>query len=213
MSIYNEFCVYITKYRGNKMPPLYVGSRATIDVLKNNYFGTVTSKQYKNIWKEELKLHPELFSIEIISTHVTRQEALDAEEQYQRKVNAVNSEQYINQSYANGKFSNLGKKASDETKQKMREARLGRKFTESHKAALSLANKGKKLGTKLTEETKKKMSEAHTGKHTGDKNNFYGKKHSDETKKKISEAGKGRKHSEETKTRIGASRKLAYANK
>ena len=34
MTIYKEFCVYLTKYAGNKLPPLYIGSRATIDETK-----------------------------------------------------------------------------------------------------------------------------------------------------------------------------------
>jgi len=212
MTIYKEFCVYLTKYAGNKLPPLYIGSRATIDVLENNYFGSVTSMQYKKIWKEELKQHPELFSIEIISSHDTRQEALNAEEQLQRKHNVVSSPMYINRSYANKHFSNKGNIASVETRQKMSESRKGKKFTLEHRANLSAVRKGKP-GLARSEETRQKMSKAHNGKHIGSSNNFYGKTHSDETKQKISESSKKRTHSDETKKRIGESRKLAWARK
>ena len=212
MTIYKEFCVYLTKYAGDKLPPLYIGSRATIDVLEKNYFGSVTSMQYKKIWKEELKQHPELFSIEIISSHDTRQEALNAEEQLQRKYNVVSSPMYINRSYANKHFSNKGNIASVETRQKMSELRKGKKFTLEHCANLSAVRKGKP-GLARSEETKQKMSKAHKGKHIGSSNNFYGKTHSDETKQKISESSKKRTHSDETKKRIGESRKLAWARK
>lgn len=213
MSIYKEFCVYITKYCGDRMPQLYIGSRATVDVLYNNYHGTVTSKKYKKIWESELQLHPELFSTVIESTHDTRQEALDAEERLQRSCNAVESEMYINQAYANKKFSNLGRTLSEETKQKMREAKLGKKFSDAHKAAIGAARRGKGVGVKASDETKQKMRESHKGKHAGAKNSFYGKKHSEETKQKISASSKLRKHSEETKQRIGEARKAAWANR
>lgn len=213
MSIYKDFCVYVTKYSGDKMPPLYIGSRATCDVLNNGYHGTVTSKKFKKIWESELRLHPELFQTSIESTHDTRQDALNAEELLQRKNNAVESDQYINQAYANKKFSNLGRKLSDETKQRMREAKLGKKFSAEHKAAIGAARRGKGVGVKASEETKQKMRESHKGKHTGTKNSFYGKKHSDETKQKISESSKQRKHTEETKKRISDARKAAWAKR
>ena len=212
MTIYKEFCVYLTKYAGNKLPPLYIGSRATMDVLENGYFGSVTAMQYKKIWKEELRQHPELFSIEIISCYDTRQEALDAEEQLQRKHNVVSSPMYINQSYANKHFSNKGNIASIETRQKMSEARKGKKFTLEHRENLSAVRKGKP-GLPRSDETRQKMSKAHKGKHTGSSNNFYGRTHSDETKQKISESSKKRIHSAETKKRIGEAKKLAWAKK
>ena len=84
----------------------------------------------------------------------------------------------------------LGKKHSEETKKKMREAKKG----ENHP----------NYGKHLSEETKKKLSEAHKGKHlsvetrnkigAAKKGNKYmlGKKRSEETKKKLSEAAKGK---------------------
>jgi hypothetical protein len=213
MNIYKEFCVYITKYSGDKMPPLYIGSRATNDVLNNNYHGTVTSKKFKKICESELRSQPNLIKTTIESTHDTRQDALDAEESLQRQHNAVESDQYINQAYANKKFSNLGRKLSEETKQKMREAKLGKKFSEEHKAAIGAARRGKGVGVKRSEETKQKMRESHKGNRIGSNNNFYGKKHSEDTKQKISELSKQKKHSEETKKRIGEARKAAWAKR
>jgi hypothetical protein len=68
---------------------------------------------------------------------------------------------------------NKGKKASDETIQKIKKARSkqimkkGHKFTDAHKLALSNAKKGKpspKKGVKLTDEHKAKLSKAKIGK-------------------------------------------------
>ena len=95
---------------------------------------------------------------------------------------------------------------SEETKQKMSEAKkgkkhpmYGKKFSEEHKLKMSEAHKG----IKLSEETKRKMSEANKG-----------KKRSKETKQKISKALKGKtpwikgkKLSEETKMKISESHK------
>ena len=69
-----------------------------------------------------------------------------------------------------------GKKASEETKNKMREA---------------------KKGKKLSEETKKKMREARKGKQP-----MLGKHHSEETRRKMREAQKGKHLSEEHKNKV-----------
>lgn len=64
-----------------------------------------------------------------------------------------------------------------------------------------------RLGTKLTDETKKKLSECRIG----EKNHFYGKTHTEETKKKLSEANKGKKMSKESVERRAAKiRKQIY---
>ena len=120
-----------------------------------------------------------------------------------------------------GGCGSLGYVASDETREKLRKAMIGRKLTDEWKQKISKAHIGKpksekhrlsmmgrvginNLGKKHSEETKRKISEAHKGKvfsketiekmkinNTGEGNPFYGKKHSEETKRKMSEARKG----------------------
>jgi group I intron endonuclease len=72
------------------------------------------------------------------------------------------------------RLANIGKKASDATKQKMRESSLGNKYS---------------LGHRASEETKHKLSEAH-------------KNPSKETRLKLSNARKGKKRSEEYREKM-----------
>jgi NUMOD3 motif len=97
--------------------------------------------------------------------------------------------------------------------EKMRQANIGRPSWIKGKH-LSEEQKEKlrefRLGKKLSEETKRKISEAERG----EKNPFYGKKHSEETKRKISEANrgnpgpnKGKPMSEDTKRKLSEAKK------
>ena len=77
----------------------------------------------------------------------------------------------------------LGKKLSEETKEKIRIAKVGTKASEETKEKMRIANIGKNLGKKASEETKEKMRIAKVG-----------KKASDETKEKIRIAKLGKNH-------------------
>lgn len=79
--------------------------------------------------------------------------------------------------YTIGGKGSYGYKHSEETKELLREMRLG---------------------TTLTEETKEKLSKSHKG----ENNHLYGKNLTEETKKKISDSLKGNTHTEETKKKI-----------
>lgn len=60
----------------------------------------------------------------------------------------------------------LGRKMSRETKDKISVANIGRALSKDHKSTLRLFHTGKKL----SEETKNKISVANMGKYTGEKN-------------------------------------------
>lgn len=49
--------------------------------------GSIESKKYKKIWKQELKNNPHLFNLEIISYHKTRKEAYEKELKIQQIFN------------------------------------------------------------------------------------------------------------------------------
>lgn len=67
--------MYLTIYRGDKFPPLYIGS-TSIKRLNEGYIGSVKSVKYQKLWKQEQKQNPDLFETKILSTYFTREEAL-----------------------------------------------------------------------------------------------------------------------------------------
>jgi uncharacterized protein YaiI (UPF0178 family) len=107
MGIYStaKYCTYLTIYSGNKLPPFYIGS-TNISNIEKGYFGSVNSKEYKKIWKEELKYNKNKFKIKILSHHENRYSALLKENQLHKKLNVVSNPLYLNKSVAsvNGIF-------------------------------------------------------------------------------------------------------------
>jgi len=179
------YCVYLTIYYGNKFPMFYVGS-SSIEKIEKGYKGSVSSKKYKTIWKQELKENPHLFKVKIISYHHDRKLATIKENYFHKKLNVVKSPLYINQSNAipDGIYgeSLVGNKHSCYGKKKFMSDETKRKISESKKGVLK------------SEETKQKMRKPKPSNlnYFGNKNalgkkSWLGKKHSEETKKKISE--------------------------
>jgi len=66
-----KYIVYITKYKGNLLPPFYIGSSYEEKIL-NGYNGSIRSKKYKEIYKKEQKENKHLFITRILSYHETR---------------------------------------------------------------------------------------------------------------------------------------------
>lgn len=93
------YCVYKTTYSGELMPKNYIGSTNVIRIA-NGYCGSVRSTKWQAIWNQEIKQHPELFEVQIISTHNTRKEALEEELRLQHLYNVVKSTEWINEGYA-----------------------------------------------------------------------------------------------------------------
>lgn len=96
---------------------------------------------------------------------------------------------------------------SQETKQRISEAKRGKRMSDVAIRKMSESLKGRATwmkGKHHTEETRRKMSESHKGK----PNNFAGKHHSEETRRKISASNMGntkhlgKPHSEESKRRM-----------
>jgi len=100
------YCVYQVTYIGNLLPKLYIGSTSIEKVNSGKYFGSISSKKWKDLFKNELLNNPQLFSIEILSEHILRTEALKEELKVQIENNVVKSSDYMNESLAsvNGMF-------------------------------------------------------------------------------------------------------------
>ncbi len=220
------YITYLITYFGNKLPPFYIGS-TTLDKFNKGYHGSISSKEYKLIWKKELKYNPHLFKRRIITYHSTPDEAISTESKFHFALNVNTNPLYVNKCIAgksprnmgfvgNGKNNPMfGRKHSPESRKKMSEARTGTKIKESTKEIWRKNRKGqwkgdknpaKKnppwLGKNIPNEVKEKISDALKGKFSGEKNPMYGKS-----------AMKGRKHSPETKAKMAESRKKYLENK
>jgi len=115
-----KYCVYLTIYRGNKLPPFYIGSTSIKKFVKG-YKGSVTSRTYGEIWKNELKNNPYLFEGKIISKCLTRDEAFILENKLQRILDVVKNPLYINKGFAiRTSYTNRpGHKPTEETIRKL----------------------------------------------------------------------------------------------
>lgn len=94
-----EYVVYLTMYSGDKLPRWYIGSSTRYRVL-NGYRGSVTSRKWRDVYKEEISNNPNLFKSRILSFHNTRNEAVIEENRIQHLHSVVKNENYFNESYA-----------------------------------------------------------------------------------------------------------------
>jgi hypothetical protein len=190
------YCTYVTLYLGDKLPPFYIGSSSVKKVL-NGYKGSISSKQYKTLWNEELKNNPELFLTSIINKYDDKKCCLDEELKIQNAFNVVKSPLFVNLSFAkpDGFFGmdvsgeknpRFGKKWGDNHPKGM----LGKTHSEENIKKFLERTKDlpKMRGKKHSDKTKLEMSE----KRRGSDNGMYGKKHTDEARKKMSDARKGK---------------------
>lgn len=153
------YCVYVTTYYGDKMTPKkYVGSSKVLKI-EEGYRGSVASKEFCQIWNDEIRENPQLFKTEILSKHKTRKSALEAELQFQKKNQVVRSEYWFNKAEArvNGFF---GMNVSGEKNPMYGKSRTG----EKHKGGENIAAGLKKYyksdrSDKHKLDSKKRLSE------------------------------------------------------
>jgi hypothetical protein len=175
MSIY---CTYITTYSGDKMPPFYIGSTSK-KKIDNGYYGSICSKEYKEIWKNELKFSPHLFTTQILELFETRIEAYTHERQLHIEHDVVKSELYINKTIAlshekfggSGENNHMyGKKHRPESIEQMIINRSGNKhsmYGKKHRPEsiknMSLSH----IGSVQSAETRSKRSKSLSGMNAG----------------------------------------------
>jgi hypothetical protein len=203
----------------------YIGKRSS-ESLNDGYLGSFSDDSFR----PDCRI--------ILGFYSTAEAAVQAEIQFQRVFQVVESQEYANRAYQTStKFSydrtgeshphseatkeKLRKPKSEEVKEKLR----GRKRSDETRRKISEAAKKR---TPPSEETRRKISEAQKGKpkpksrETREKisktlsdpsHPSYGRKHKPETIEKIASANRGKKRSPESILRMREAAKLREMNK
>jgi group I intron endonuclease len=146
------------------------------------------------------------FSVEILETFkdfnphdaAYKKLILDRESYYIELFDSTNKDKGYN--ICKHSTDNTGRKHSEESKEKMRQAHLGKVFSEEHRKKISLHRKG----SKASPEAKINMSLSKKGKPISKevREKRIGKPRSEETKEKLRQFNTGKKMSEEAKEKI-----------
>jgi len=191
-------CIYkIT----NPFGKVYIGQTVNFTKRMNAYKNLLCKKQtiiYRSLLKYGFENHKVEVLEECVKKALNERERFYQEEHEAIGVNGMNC-RYVNTGDKSGSL-------SEETKQRIREAKTGLKLSKEHKEKIALSG----IGRTHSEDTRKKMSD----RHSGVKNAMYGKKASKETRKLMSEKRcgvnngmYGKKHSRETMEKINAAAK------
>ena len=189
MKAYN----YIYKITNQINGKIYIGKHST-DNLDDGYMGSGIL-----ICKAEKKYGLENFTKEYLAFCDTEEKLNWFEKFYIKKCKAKE----VGYNLTDGGDGHLGFIMTEETKQKLSEAKKGKTFSKEHKQKLSEAKKGKTL----SEDHKQKISEAIKKQLVEKGVPFKGKYQSEETKQKISDAMKGKTFSKEHKQKISEAKK------
>ena len=189
MKTYN----YIYKITNQINGKIYIGKHST-DNLDDGYMGSGIL-----ICKAEKKYGIENFTKEYLAFCDTEEKLNWFEKFYIKKYKAKE----VGYNLTDGGDGHLGFIMTEETKQKLSEAKKGKILSEEHKQKLSEAKKGKTL----SEEHKQKISEAIKKQLVEKGGPFKGWHLSVEHKQKLSDAMKGKTFSEEHKQKISEAKK------
>lgn len=150
------------------------------------------SKQRRNPYWNNIVNKAKGFRVEIVAHNLTEQEALN----YERVLISALRQQYPDTLCNLTDGGDGVYNPSEETREKQRTAKLGRKLSEEHKQKIALASKNRRV----TEETREKLRQVQLGRVSP----YKGIKRDPEVCLKISEAKKAKnfKHSEESKIKM-----------
>lgn len=212
--------IYCIKNKINKKQYVGLTTKSSAERWKDHVNHAKYNSKNMPIARAILKHGKENFEIFVL------EECLNLEKLNEKEIFWITELNTYNEGYnatLGGGASMLGRKHSEETKQKISKAIKGKIRSKETRQKMSKANSGEKnsmFGKTHSEKIRQKISETNKG----ENHPFFGKqlseihrqkiskshkgkKHSEASKKKMSEARKGYKHSEETKKKIGKANK------
>lgn len=173
------------------MNNFYIYRYIRLDTNTPFYIGKGLSKRFRDrssgrnqYFKNIIKTIP--YEVEIMIYDLSEQEAFEKEIELIKLYKDLG---YCEANLTSGGEGSSGRKMSEKTKEKLREANKNRKITDETRAKLSAASKGR------------------PGPNKGKLSPNKGKKMSPKAKLKLSEACKGRRHTPESKLKMSKSRK------
>lgn len=191
----NNYCVYIHINKINNKK--YVGITKTSFAKRWGKNGSAYTRSKTSIFGRAIEKYGwENFIHDIFATDLSKERAC-ALEIMLIEIFRTRNPMYGYNIQRGGQLGNADVTFSEDSKAKMREAKLGKKLSEEHKKHISEGLMGHKPAN-FTEESKEKLRLANIGKIL-----------SDETKEKISDSLTGIVRSDETKQKISAN----HANK
>lgn len=202
-------CKKKIKYNVDSNEPIWTVYVHTNTINNKRYVG-ITSKKpeerwgnggsgyRKNMhfWSSIQKYGWDNFEHEIINSKLTHDEACKIEKDLIKRYQSNNNRYGYN--LTDGGEGISGYKISEETKEKLRQANLGKSLTEETRKKISQKLKGYKKSEAEKEAISKRMSLK-----IGELNNMYGKHHSEETKRKMSESISNAMQNKEVREKIG----------
>jgi len=156
------------------------------------YIGKGSGKRAYNKGPKEVKPPRDKSRVRILKADLTEDEAFLLEKLYILMFGRIDSGTGILRNRSDGGDGASGAIRSDETREKLRQANLGKQRPQWVYDKIAASNTGKKA----SEETKAKMSAVRRGRTC-----------TEEHKRKVSEAKKGFKHTEEARQKMSAARK------
>lgn len=198
---YNSTCtLYEPIYVGKGCGKRYLDHLKFLDTKKSDHFRNKILKILASSLKDfDIKNY-----ILVFRNSLLEKEAFELERQLIKEIGRSDLRLGPLTNHTDGGDGASGLVHCEETKEKMRQAKLGRKLSLGAKEKLRRVN----LGRKHSIETKEKISRINLGKKLSEKAKekitraLLGRECSEETRKRISEANQGKKRSEEAKQRI-----------
>lgn len=152
------------------------------------YLGQTSKDPYTYLgsgkrWLNHLRKHGNDITTEILLETTDINQIKEQGIYYSRLWNIVEDSRWANltEEQGTGGAINKGRSHTLESIEKIRQAKIGKSFSEEHR---------------------RNLSKSHKGKNTKEDNGFYGRSHSDESKMKMSASLSGKVRSEEFKQRL-----------